>query len=153
MTQPTPGETNPREARDHPEFAVVLIARAATEELNAAVQAATVLAGYGVEVLLLAPSELASAAAAESGPANLRWIAIAPDTDVTDCRAQALAETGADVIEFVDARLAPLISWDEVAPVRLGIVEVGWGAPMTALRASLERLAVPEPDEPSAGAV
>ena len=152
MTQATPGNTNSSPPRSHPDVAVVVIARREAEPLASAVQAAAALRGFGIEVLALLLVPTGRVFDPGSGGLNLRRIAVDPNADETVWRAQALGETAADVVEFVDDQAAALMPWEDVAPVRLGIVQPAIGT-RPALRASLERLAVPEPDQLSAGTV
>jgi hypothetical protein len=145
MTDEIPEDPNPPDPPSHPELAVVVIARRGGEVLAAAVQALTeVSRAFGIEVLALVPSSGGGAPGPGSLSLSVRPIAVDPREDEAMWRARALAETAADILEFVDDRTAALVPWDEQTPFRLGIVRMNVSEPVD-VRAALGRFAVPDP--------
>jgi hypothetical protein len=142
MSTPDPNQPDPP---SHPEVAVVVIARQGGEVLTAAVQAlAEVTRAFGIEMLALVPSSAGNAPGPGSLSLSVRLIAVDPREDEAVWRARALAETSADILQFVDDGAAALTPWDEQMPLRLGIVRMDVSQPVD-VRVALERLAVPEP--------
>ncbi|HTS87416.1 MAG TPA: hypothetical protein VMG41_02905 [Gemmatimonadales bacterium] len=132
----------PPDPPSHPAGAVVVLTHGqpvvVTEALDSLLAAAR---AYGAEVLLLATPDAGGSPATDASP---RRVALESGTSEAEARARALAETGADVIEFIDLDRAAQVRWDDVMPLRLGLVRLT-AAPMTDLRAALERLGVPQP--------
>ena len=128
----------------HPEGAIVVIARRGGESLNAALEALKGTSrAYGATVLVLTAGP-PTAGERRENLARIRFLPIDPYSSEASWRAQALTETDADVVQFVDDATAAEIPWDEVTPLRLGIVRLDT-APVPDLRDALERLGVPEP--------
>jgi hypothetical protein len=129
----------------HPSVAVVVLARRGGEVLNVAAQSlAAVSRTYGMQVLALVPTQSGDGAGPGGLPLNLRVIPVDPGEDPARWRERALAETNADVVEFVEDVAAALVAWDEVAPLRLGLVRMDLVGGVD-VRTTLERLGVPEP--------
>lgn len=145
MTHSQPIDPGVAEARSRPNVAVVIIAHRDDGGLSPVIQAAgSLLAEFGVEVLALVPAPGEALSGRGGGSLTVRSVAVGPGEGEAVWRARALAETAADIVEFVDDRLVTLIPWDEVAPVRAGLVQLGVGRPVD-VRAALERLGVPDP--------
>jgi hypothetical protein len=148
MTHSTQADPNLPEPHERPTLAVVVIAHRDDGGLSPAIQAAgTTLAEAGIEVLALVPASTDAVSGRGGSSLTVRLVAIGPGEGEAVWRARALAETAADIVEFVDDRTVALVPWDDVAPIRTGLVRLGAGEPVD-VRAVLERLAVPDPDQP-----
>jgi hypothetical protein len=132
------------EPHGHPDVAVVVIGRHDAARLLEALDAlVTASRAFGVEVL--AVSAAGDRPAGTGGlPLPVRVIAAEDDRPDAAWRARALSETAADVVEFVDARKAAAVSWDDVLPRRLGLVRVD-REPLIDIRGRLQQAGVPEP--------
>jgi hypothetical protein len=132
--------------------AIVVAPRSGGEALNVAVTAlAGVARSFGVEVIVLMPPQMPGAPGPTSLPLSVRAVLVERNEPESVWRARALTETDADIVEFVDDQTAGTLDWDEVAPRRLNIVGVDTGSSVD-VRASLERMGVPDPGYAPAGA-
>jgi hypothetical protein len=138
-------DPNLAEPSGHPDVAVVVIGRHDTERLPAALDALVGAArAFGVEVLAVATPSAGRPAGTGGMPLPVRLITADDDRPDAAWRARALAETAADVVEFVDARKAAGVPWDDVLPRRLGLVRVD-REPLVDVRERLQRAGVVEP--------
>jgi hypothetical protein len=131
------------EPHGHPDVAVVVIGRHDAPRLMEALDALVGASrAFGVEVLAVAGA--GRPAGAGGMPLPVRLIAAGDDRPDAAWRARALSETAADVVEFVDARKAAALPWDDVLPRRLGLVRVD-REPLIDIRGRLQQAGVPEP--------
>ena len=129
----------------HPEVAIVLIARHGGLLFSNAVQGlAEVARSFGVQGLVLLPTNLPNAPRSMSLPFAVRVIEVAGEAPESTWRGQALAETNADVLVFVDDRKAAAMPWEDLVPYRLGLVRANMTSG-TDLRRTLERMGVEPP--------
>ena len=135
----------------HPDVAVVVVAKAGGETLEAAVRAiAAVGRAYGVEVLVLIPGPAGSPLSSDGFAPTVKFIPVDESEREANWRGIALAETTADVVVYVDDTRAAKIPWEESLPQRLGLVRPDSGESV-GLHQTLIRLGVmaPSPSGPS----
>jgi hypothetical protein len=145
MTQPPVSSAGAPPVRDHPDAAIVLVARRGGEVLQAAVRGLIVAARtYGVDVLVLLPTSLGHSVTEAGLAIRVREISVDPAEPEAVWRARALAETAADVVEFVGDEAAAGIAWDDRLPFRLGLLRNDLDRPERLLTA-LEQAGVPLP--------
>jgi hypothetical protein len=129
-----------------PSAAIVVIRRPGTRPVG---QALELLAGvsrlYGIEVLALLPVQVDEHAPGGTLPLSVRRIPVDDQRPAAAWRARALAETAADVIEFVDEEHVAAVPWDDVLPRRVGLVRLDRGTEPD-LQERLIRLGVALPD-------
>ena len=146
MTSIDTSELGLPEPPARPSVASVVIRRPGARPAGKALE---LLAGvsrlYGIEVLALLPVQADEHAPAGAPPFSLRLIPMDDDRPAAAWRARALAETAADVIEFVDEEHVAAVPWDDVLPRRVGLVRLDRGTGPD-LRERLVRLGVPPPD-------
>jgi hypothetical protein len=151
MSDPTATPSAFSDPPSHPSVAVVIVARRGGEVLNAAAQSlAAVSRTYGLQVLALVPTEPGTSAGPGGLSLNIRVIPVDPHEDPARWRERALADTNADVLEFVDDDAAARVAWDEVAPLRLGLVRMDLVGGMD-IQETLRAEGVPEPVGSRAG--
>lgn len=130
-----------------PSVAIVVIRRPGTGPAGRALELMAGIARlYGIEVLALLPTQAGEVAPAGAPPFSVRVIPIDDDRPVAAWRARALAETAADIVEFVDEEHVEAIPWDDVFPHRVGLVRLDRGAEPD-LRARLIRQGVASPPD------
>ena len=149
MTSPTPLNVGLSHASleppRHPDVAVVVVARAGGETLEAAVRAiAAVGRAYGVEVLVLIPGPAGSLISSDGFAPTVKFIPVDESERESDWRGTALAETTADIVVYVDDTRAARIPWEESLPQRLGLVRPDSGE-SAGLHQALMRLGVLAP--------
>jgi hypothetical protein len=128
-----------------PNVAIVMIRRPGTGPVGKALERlAEVARLYGIEVLALLPAR-AGEAVTGVPPFSVRVIPIDDDRPGAAWRARALAETAADIIEFVDEEQVDAVPWDDVFPRRVGLVRLDREAEPD-LRERLVRLGVAAPE-------
>lgn len=143
MTQPPLTSAGAAPVRDHPDAAVVLVARRGGEVLQAAVRSLAAAARtYGVQVLVLRPIPAEPSATSAGLGLNVREITVDPAEPEAVWRARALSETAADVVEFVSDEAAIDVSWDDRLPFRLGLLRNDLDRPED-LRAALAAAGIP----------
>jgi len=134
-----------------PKLALVVIRRPGTRPAEEALELlAEVARVYGIEVLALLPVQAGETPPASAVRFPVRLIAVGDDRPETAWRVHALAETAADIVEFVAEERAAALPWDDVIPRRVGLVGLDRGAEPD-LRERLARLEVPEPDRGLSG--
>lgn len=147
MTQSITGSSSASDPPSHPDGAIVVLARRGGETLHTAVEALTASSrAYGAKVIVLIPGPEGAAPETTDPESPVRVLMADPAATEASWRALALAETDADIVEFVVDGAAALIAWDDVTPRRLGLFRLD-SAPLTNLREALDRLGVPEPAE------
>ncbi|HXW98017.1 MAG TPA: hypothetical protein VEI47_10580, partial [Gemmatimonadales bacterium] len=128
-----------------PKVALVIIARRGGEVLTTAVHAVTEVArAFAFEVLALVPAAPGGGPGPGGVSLSVRTISVDPAETEAAWRARALSETAADIVEFVDDATAAVLPWDELAPVRVGLLRMDLD-PAGNLGQTLERLGVTRP--------
>ncbi len=126
-------------------MAVVVVDRQGDPNAVPALEAlAAVSRAYGIEVIALRAVPPGESAPSGRLPLPVHLIRVEDDRPDAVWRARAMAETSADIIEYVDAARAGSVSWDDVVPRRLGLVRLDRGGAVD-LRDRLVRSGVPEP--------
>lgn len=139
---PVPPATD---APNHPDVAVVVVDRQGDHNLAPALESlAAVSRAYGIEVFALLPVRPGESAPGGGLPLPVRLIAVDDDRPDAVWRARAMAETAADIVEFVDAGRAGSVTWDDVVPRRMGLVRLDREGGLD-LRDRLVRFGVPDP--------
>jgi len=145
MSNGTPDDPNAPMPRDHPAVAVVLFPRRGGETLTNAVQAlAAASRSFGIGVLVLIPTPAGQAPPAGSMSLSIRELPVDPAETEAVWRARALSETAADIVQFVDAETAVSVPWDDILPIRLGVLRHDLSR-REDLRDALERAGVDAP--------
>jgi hypothetical protein len=133
-----------------PNVAIVVIRRTRPEPPGRALEALAGLARtYGVEVLALLPGHSGETQGG-SIPLPVRVISVDDDRPEAAWRARAVAETAADIIEFVEEGAVTFMPWDDVLPRRVGLVRLDRSREPD-LRERLVRAGVPAPGPDQGG--
>ena len=145
MSNGATDDPNASPPRDHPSVAVVLFPRRGGDTLTEAVQRlAAASRSFGIGVLVLIPTPAGQASPAGSLSLSLRELPVDPSEPEAVWRARALSETAADIVQFVDDETAVGVPWDDVLPIRLGVLRHDLDR-QEDLRDALERAAVVSP--------
>jgi hypothetical protein len=145
MSNGASDDPNPSPPRDRPSVAVVLLPRRGGDTLTDAVQKlAAASRSFGMDVLVLIPTAAEQASPAGSLSLSLRELPVDPSEPEAVWRARALSETAADIVQFVDDETAVGVPWDDVLPIRLGVLRQDLDR-QEDLRNALERAAVVSP--------